>query len=248
MYSLVKTAISHNGRHKSLQQENYRAGLLHFHQFCDMRKIPESLHMPAPDHLLAAFIASWAGKVAGSTVPKNWLAGIHFWHNIHSAPWHGSTLVYTATSGLCKVVPQTSKKLQRPPVTLEHMHTLFHLLDLSNSFNMSVFAIAATAFWSCCRYNIARVCSLCQTPNIYFTRLGELLINSVNSFDASHHVSHSAPLCHGRYKRKILAEHVQRSSMFSPRASDEARAQKESESDANRANSNSWTAGRKWGI
>ncbi|KAG1857232.1 hypothetical protein C8R48DRAFT_749018 [Suillus tomentosus] len=96
--------------------KNYRASLLHFHQFCNTRKIPESLRMPAPDHLLAAFIASCARKVAGSTI-QNWLAGIHFWHNIHGAP----------------------------------------------------------LAW----------------------QLGELLINLVNSFDASHHVSHSAPLCHG---------------------------------------------------
>ncbi|KAG1819183.1 uncharacterized protein BJ212DRAFT_1221232, partial [Suillus subaureus] len=66
--------------------ENYGSGLLCFHQYCDSRRIPESLCMPAPDHLLISFIASWAGKVAGSTV-QNWLAGIHFWHNLHGAPW-----------------------------------------------------------------------------------------------------------------------------------------------------------------
>jgi hypothetical protein len=154
--------------------ENYGAGLLRFHQYCDSRKIPESLCMPAPDHLLASFIASWAGKVAGSTV-QNWLAGIHFWHNIHGAPWHGCTLLHAATSGLNKVVPQSSKRPRCPPVTLEHMHALFNSLDLTNAFDASILAVAATAFWSCCR-------------------LGELLTNSVNSFDPTCNVSHNAPL------------------------------------------------------
>ncbi|KAG1842573.1 DNA breaking-rejoining enzyme, partial [Suillus tomentosus] len=158
-------------------RENYGAGLLRFHQYCDSRRIPENLRMPAPDHILASFIASWAGKVAGSTV-QNWLAGIHFWHNLHGAPWHGRTLVRTATSGLTKVVPPSSKRPRRPPVTLEHMHALFQLLDLSNAFDASVLAVAATAFWSCCR-------------------LGELVVNSLNTFTPSRHVSRSAPLRRG---------------------------------------------------
>ncbi|KAG2096757.1 DNA breaking-rejoining enzyme [Suillus discolor] len=157
--------------------ENYGAGLLRFHQYCDSRNIPESLHMPAPNHLLALFIASWARKVASSMV-QNWLAGIHFWHNIHGAPWHGWVLLRTATSGLAKVVPQTLKRPRRPPVTLEHMHALVRLLDLTNTFDASVLAVASMALWSCCR-------------------LGELLIDSTNSFNPSRHASRSAPLQHG---------------------------------------------------
>lgn len=131
-------------------RENYGAGLLRFHQYCDSRRIPESLRMPAPDFLLASFVASWAGKVSGSTV-QNWLSGVHFWHNIHGASWNGRTLVRAATAGLGKVVPASSKKPRRPPVTLEHMHALFRILDLTNAFDASVLATAATAFWSCCR-------------------------------------------------------------------------------------------------
>ncbi|KAG1876018.1 hypothetical protein C8R48DRAFT_591924 [Suillus tomentosus] len=164
-------------------RENYRAGLLRFHQYCDSRKIPENLHMPAPDHLLASFIASWAGKVAGSTV-QNWLAGIHFWHNIHGAPWNGRILLCMAVSGLTKVVPQSSKRLCRPPVTLDHMHALTCLLNLTNAFNVSVLAVAATAFWSCCR-------------------LRELLIDSVNSFNSSRHISRNAPLHRDRTPKGV---------------------------------------------
>jgi hypothetical protein len=132
-------------------RENYGAGLLQFHQFCDSRHIPESRRMPVLDFLLAAFIASWARKVAATTA-QNWLAGLHFWHNLHGAPWFGHSILRSASAGLAKVVPDSSKRPRCPPVTLEHMHTLFRGLDLSNAFDASVLAVACTVFWSCCRY------------------------------------------------------------------------------------------------
>ncbi|KAG2084075.1 uncharacterized protein F5147DRAFT_748845 [Suillus discolor] len=150
-------------------QENYGARLLRFHQFCNSRKIPESSCMPASDNLLALFVASWASKIATMTV-ENWLAGLHFWHTMHGVPWHGHALLHMSTAGVRKLVPEVSKCLRRPPVTLEHMHMLYCNLDLSNTFDVSVFAVASIAFWSCCR-------------------LGELIINSANSFDASRHVA-----------------------------------------------------------
>ncbi|KAG2056597.1 hypothetical protein BDR06DRAFT_1040202 [Suillus hirtellus] len=124
-------------------QENYGTGLLHFHQFCNSRNIPESHRMPASDNLLAL-------KIAATTV-ENWLSGLHFWHNMHGAPWHGHTLLCMSTAGVKKLVPESLKCPQRPPVTLEHIHVLYHHLDLSNAFDASVFAIAPIAFWSCCR-------------------------------------------------------------------------------------------------
>src|ERR1700731_3465434 len=55
-------------------QENYGAGLLRFTQFCDTRGITEVERMPAPEVLLSAFAASWAGRISSSTV-AGWLAG-----------------------------------------------------------------------------------------------------------------------------------------------------------------------------
>ncbi|KAG1857315.1 DNA breaking-rejoining enzyme [Suillus subalutaceus] len=133
-------------------RENYGAGLLQFHQYCDSRHIPEARRMPASDFLLASFIASWAGKVAAMTA-QNWLASLHFWHNLHGAPWFGHSILRLATAGLAKVVPDS--------------------LDLSNAFDASVFAVACTAFWSCCR-------------------LGELILVSTSSFDPACHVSRSS--------------------------------------------------------
>ncbi|KAG1734051.1 uncharacterized protein EDB91DRAFT_1299200 [Suillus paluster] len=89
---------------ESKTHKNYGAGLLRFHQFCDSRLIPENSRMPASNHLLAAFVASWAGKVT-TTTAQNWLTGLHFWHNLHGAPWFGHALVHSATAGLAKVVP-----------------------------------------------------------------------------------------------------------------------------------------------
>jgi hypothetical protein len=81
-------------------------------------------------------------------------------------------LLRRAKQGLAKTVPESSKRPRRPPVTLEHMHTLFRHLNLSNSFDAAVYCTASVAFWSCCR-------------------LGKLIIQSLNSFDPTRHVSRS---------------------------------------------------------
>lgn len=131
-------------------RENYGAGLLHFHQFCDSRKIPKSSRMPVSDNLLAPFVASWASKIATTTV-ENWLAGLHFWHNMHGVPWHRHALLHMSTAGVKKLVPESSKCPHRVPVMLEHMHMLYRNLDLSNTLDVSIFAVASITFWSCCR-------------------------------------------------------------------------------------------------
>jgi hypothetical protein len=49
---------------------NYGAGLLRFHQFCDIHNIPESLRFPASEPLISLFIANaGAGKVHISLLP-----------------------------------------------------------------------------------------------------------------------------------------------------------------------------------
>ncbi|KAG2343825.1 hypothetical protein BDR05DRAFT_883462 [Suillus weaverae] len=101
-----------------------------FHQFCNSRNIAENSCMPASDRLLATFIASCAGKVA-TTTAQSWLTSIHFWHNLHGAPWHRNTLLCMSMARLAKLVPDSSKRPHHPLVTLEHMHILFRGLDLS---------------------------------------------------------------------------------------------------------------------
>jgi hypothetical protein len=65
-------------------RRNYGSGLLRFTYFCDEQHTPEASRMPASETLLSAFCASWARKVAATTV-STWLAGLHFWHKFHGA-------------------------------------------------------------------------------------------------------------------------------------------------------------------
>ncbi|KAG1843160.1 hypothetical protein DFJ58DRAFT_717854 [Suillus subalutaceus] len=147
--------------------------LTHFTQYCDKLHIPEMQHMPASATLLSTFIAASAGSISDSTM-SNWLAGLHFWHISDGTQCHGidSPLLHHMKCGLTCLVPPNSKQAQCPPVTLDALIQLGQGLDLSNSFDVTVFTIACVAFWSCCR-------------------LGELLIPSPNTFDAIKHISHS---------------------------------------------------------
>ena len=129
-------------------RKNYGAGLLRFHQYCNSIAVPEDKRMPASEILLASFIAFWAGKVARTTI-DNWLAGLAFWHTANNAPWNGNRLLKAACAATSKLQPPPKPK--RPPVTLEHMHALRAGLDLTDTFDAAVYALACTAFWGCRR-------------------------------------------------------------------------------------------------
>ncbi|TFK78440.1 DNA breaking-rejoining enzyme [Polyporus arcularius HHB13444] len=147
--------------------KNYGAGLLRFHQFCDQHAVAEQARMPASELLLAAFVASWAGRVARTTV-DNWLAGLAFWHTLNMAQWNGARVLKATCQAALKMQPPPKPK--RPPVTLEHMHALRNGLDLTNAFDAAVYAVACAAFWGC-------------------RRLGELVIPSPSGFNPERHVA-----------------------------------------------------------
>src|ERR1700722_12702289 len=155
-------------------RSGYGSGLLRFTQFCDNHAISESSRMPASETLLVLFAADAAGQVSASTL-NTWLAGLHFWHIINGATWYGGGRVTQIKKGVRKLTPITSKRRKRPPVTIEQLYALRNGLDLTNSFDVSVWAVACIAFWSCCR-------------------LGELLIPSPNTFDAVKHVARNTTL------------------------------------------------------
>ena len=104
--------------------------------------------MPAPEYLIAAFVASWAGRTTRSTV-DNWLAGLVFWHTLNDAPWRMGKPLEKVCTGISKLAPPS--KPPRPPVTLRHMHALRHGLDLTNAMDAAVYALACAAFWGCRR-------------------------------------------------------------------------------------------------
>src|ERR1700722_4153373 len=155
-------------------RSGYGSGLLRFTQFCDRHNIPEDSRMPASESLLVLFAADAAGQISASTL-NTWLAGLHFWHIINGAVWNGGERLTQIKKGVRKLTPATSKRKKRPPVTIEHIYALRKGLDLTNSFDTSVWAIACVAFWSCCR-------------------LGELLIPSPNTFDPIKHASRDTNL------------------------------------------------------
>ncbi|KAH9850064.1 hypothetical protein C2E23DRAFT_735920 [Lenzites betulinus] len=147
-------------------KKNYGAGLLRFTQFCDDYHVAEKDRMPASEPLIAAFVARHAGLVRYDTI-GSWLSGLSIWHAINGARWQGSSILSYAKKGAKKLEPPPLPK--RPPVTLEHMHALFIGLNLSNTFDAAVFAVACSAFWGC-------------------RRLGELILPSRAGFDAAKNV------------------------------------------------------------
>jgi len=134
----------------SRTRSNYGAGLLRFTQFCDDNHIPELDRMPASSQLLALFSAHHAGCSSDKTL-NNWLAGLHIWHTVNGAPWNGDNMLHHIWHGFSKLVPPLSRHAKRPPVTLEALCILHDCLDLSNSFDLTVWALASVAFWCCCR-------------------------------------------------------------------------------------------------
>ncbi|KII83019.1 hypothetical protein PLICRDRAFT_119933 [Plicaturopsis crispa FD-325 SS-3] len=133
-------------------RSGYGAGLLRFTQYCDALGIPEADRMPASELLLAGFASSAAAKVSGGAA-DTWLAGVHKWHVIHSAPWHGGALLSAVLTGVEKCTPATSRRELRPPITFEHMQALFAGLNLKNTRDAAVWAVASVAYWACCRYD-----------------------------------------------------------------------------------------------
>ncbi|KAF8226454.1 hypothetical protein L208DRAFT_1161189, partial [Tricholoma matsutake] len=158
---------------KEQTHENYGAGLLHFTQFCDKYNIHENLRMPASEALLCLFIANWgAGSVSKHTV-SSWLSGLEMWHSINGAPWHGGRILKCTKWGVAKLVPPSSREPPCDPVSFECMVALWQHLDLSNTHDSAIWAVA---------------CMAC---------LGELLPKSTTTFDPTCNVQWSTPIHHG---------------------------------------------------
>ncbi|KAJ2929410.1 hypothetical protein H1R20_g7678, partial [Candolleomyces eurysporus] len=145
----------------------YGAGLLWFTEFCDREGVSEYSRMPTSTVLLAAFVADQALKASSSSI-NSWMSAVRAWHVINNAPWYGSSeFVCQVKLGSLRMAPVSSKKIPCNPLTLEHMLTLQKALNLSDSFDAAVWAVACVAFWACCR-------------------LGELTVSSKKLFSPRH--------------------------------------------------------------
>lgn len=91
------------------------------------------------------------------------------------------------------MVPPSSKRTKRPPVTLAHMHALVLHLSPFDPLDAAVLAATACAFWGVCRCESHRDCYLFM-PNVSTSRLGELLPPSENLYDPDIHVSNDTPI------------------------------------------------------
>jgi len=132
--------------------KNYSPGLSRFIKFCDDFNIPETDRMPASEPLLCAFISTRsAGSIRKGTI-KSWLLGIELWHRINDAPWNSGPSLQRTVEGASRLAPSSSWRAKRDPVTIQHLRALCQHLDLTNSFDIAVFAVACITFWSCCRY------------------------------------------------------------------------------------------------
>jgi len=131
--------------------KNYASGLTRFTKFCDDFHIPESERMPASDFLLSTFITTHGAGSVGKGALKTWVLGLELWHRINSAPWFGGAELQRAIEGSAKLAPSSSCLAKRDPVTIGHLRALHRCLDLTNSFDIAVFAVACIAFWCCCR-------------------------------------------------------------------------------------------------
>ncbi|KAJ7059303.1 hypothetical protein C8F01DRAFT_1301867, partial [Mycena amicta] len=131
-------------------QSTYAAGLLRFTQFCDERGISEDRRMPADATLLACFISSSIGA-HGLACAKNWLNGIHYWHIINNAPWHGDgPLIRKILRAIDKEKP-VEATATRGPITKAHLQCLRRNLDITSPQDAVFWALACCAFWGCRR-------------------------------------------------------------------------------------------------
>ena len=75
--------------------------------------------MPANYALLCAFIGEYKGCQSSNTIHL-WLAGLHSWHIMNHAPWHGDNWVHLACTSANK--EGTKHKLAlHAPVSMEHL-------------------------------------------------------------------------------------------------------------------------------
>ena len=127
--------------------------------------------MPASYPLLCAFIGEYKGRQAGNTI-CSWLSGIRAWHVVNHAPWFGDDeWVQLARVSANK----EGTKHKRPlcaPVSIKHLLTLRHALNLSTPFHAAVWALALCTFFGC-------------------RRLGELAVTTAAAFDKKYHVLRS---------------------------------------------------------
>lgn len=128
------------------------AGLLRYAEYCALRGIPEDDRFPVSAELASAFVASACGRLGTSAI-RTWLAGLQAWHTYHGfeGPPSDNRAIKAALEAAKKQAPLESKRPPRPPVQMAHLQALYTGLDFTSTFDVAVWAAAATAFWGLAR-------------------------------------------------------------------------------------------------
>ncbi|KAJ7649242.1 hypothetical protein B0H17DRAFT_958584 [Mycena rosella] len=150
---------------------SYGSGIRKFHLFCDIFTIPESLWLPAPFKVLHLF-ALWATTepdfvdleicaaavfepVSVDTV-RSYLSAVRAWHIAQGwlPPLSDEQLdqIHWSLCGLQHMQGSSCKHPIRPPITIEMLHALRAILNLSDPFDTCIWAMTLCAFWGMMRF------------------------------------------------------------------------------------------------
>lgn len=119
------------------------------------------MRLPASEHLLCAFAASFAGTHVKGSVRNN-LSAVRAWHVVQGTTWSGGARLGYVLNGVERLAPDG--RPPRPPITTHMLELLHEHLNPGSPEDVCALAAACTAFWS-------------------QSRLGELFSTSSSSFD-----------------------------------------------------------------
>lgn len=118
------------------------------------------------------FISYLAGHYSSTTI-RNSTAAVRAWHTIHLIPWIiDQTILNDAIQAAKRLMPPTSLRNPRDPITTVHIAKVKSAIDPSLPCDIAVFACLTTIFWSC-------------------SRVGEFTIPTQASFDRNTHIKPS---------------------------------------------------------
>ncbi|CAK5271678.1 unnamed protein product [Mycena citricolor] len=121
-----------------------------FLRYCDSKGVPTQFRLPADEMILCAYVASNAGKLAGTTI-RNHISALKVWHVAQGADWNGKARLHYVLAGAERMEPNLAKKPPRPPINRDMLSRLHEGLDFSDPRNVAVYATTCTVFWGQCR-------------------------------------------------------------------------------------------------
>lgn len=182
---------------------SYGSGLRKFHLFCDAFSIPDAARLPASFELLHSFCL-WAVAdpsendiIYVSDVPfepvsvsaaTKYLDAVRAWHIAQGWPPPLNTAdrerINWSLRGLENIQGRRRSRPPRPPVSLHMLAALRDSLNLGDSFEACIWALAACAFWGLMRFGEVTVRSRAAfSPTLHLTRAHAFFGRDINGKD-----------------------------------------------------------------